>query len=296
MCEPPSDTSDEQRFDEMFIHLTPRGATIPFGLCYDSQDNLWVATKGGLFKFDPKTRKTLWERKNIFPKKMAPFPQVFFHKKQNQGEILNESFIDGLLVSMTISEEGEIFITKKLNPGECKNTIFTTSIDAPIGWDEVISSDKGEAFFAICSMSEDILVAAVSSLPAHMNAAQKLVYIDIPSRKIRNTVSKGGRNDGEIFFPRQIVKNGENALMVDKSGRFLEFSASGEYLGVRAEIDAFLANGFCIKDDEALISLSGIVRDSDGQTICDDWLEFIKLDGSSWKKQREEKKSQNGSK
>lgn len=48
---------------------------------------------------------------------------------------------------------------------------------------------------------------------------------------------------------------------MDKSGRFMCFSAKGEYKGLLAEIDAYLANGFCIKDNAALMALSGVVLD-----------------------------------
>lgn len=48
---------------------------------------------------------------------------------------------------------------------------------------------------------------------------------------------------------------------MDKSGRFLHFSIDGEFLGLLAEVDAYLANGFCIKNDAALMSLSGVVLD-----------------------------------
>ncbi|CAB3403533.1 unnamed protein product [Caenorhabditis bovis] len=313
MTEAPSDTSDEQRFDEMFIHLTPRGATVPYNVCYDPQDNIWVATKGGLFKFHGKTRKTMWERKNVFPKKMAPFPQVICHKNQIiytcgehsdkttefriftlDGELKHESFIDGLLVSMTISDEGEMYITKQ--PTSSKSTIYRTSLDAPIGWDEVITNESGEGFYAVCSIDEDTLVAAMAQMPLHPFSKQRLVYIDIPSGKIKKSVSSAGRNDGEIFFPRNILRHGDGIVLMDKSGRFLEFDAAGNFVKTRAQIDAFLGNGFCIKDERALIALSGVVMDQDRRTICDDWLEFIDLDGSTWKAQREAKKAEKSSK
>ncbi|PIO68398.1 hypothetical protein TELCIR_09818 [Teladorsagia circumcincta] len=173
MVEQKSDTSDMQRFDEMWLHLTPRGATVPYNLCYDSEGNVWVrapietplgweevvessddafytlcalddntvvaamstrpvATKGGLFKFDGNKRTTIWERKNLFPKKMAPFPQVAFHNGTivytcaedkdrttelrfftMSGEMTHEQFIDGLLVSLAIADNGDMYISKQ---------------------------------------------------------------------------------------------------------------------------------------------------------------------------------------
>lgn len=50
-------------------------------------------------------------------------------------------------------------------------------------------------------------------------------------------------------------------VVMDKSGRFMCFSAKGEYKGLLAEIDAYLANGFCIKDNAALMAISGVVLD-----------------------------------
>lgn len=76
MTEQPSNTSNHQRLDEMLIHLTPVGAVIPYTLCVDSNGHIWVATKGGIFKFKSKNEPPLFERKNAFPKKIAPFCQV----------------------------------------------------------------------------------------------------------------------------------------------------------------------------------------------------------------------------
>lgn len=76
MTEAPSNTANHQRLDEMLIHLTPAGAVIPYNLCFDSDGHIWVATKGGIFKFQKKGEPPLFERKNMFPKKIAPYCQV----------------------------------------------------------------------------------------------------------------------------------------------------------------------------------------------------------------------------
>ncbi|CAD6188579.1 unnamed protein product [Caenorhabditis auriculariae] len=283
MTQPASDTSDLQRFDQMFVHLTPRGASIPYNVCYDHDGHIWVASKGGLFKIHGTKKTMMWERKNIFSKKMSPFPQVCLHKDtivytcaehaENvtelrmftlDGELKHESFIDGIVISLTISEDGEMYITKQ--PTSSKTSIYKCSFDAPIGWEELLTSDE-YAFFSPSAAS----TKTRSSPPC----------LSIPSRCIQNK-----RCEGDIFFPRTIRKYEDGILLMDKAGRFLKFDLEGNFQGLLAEIDAYLGNGFCVKDGKALMALSGIVYNSEGQTLCDDWLEFIALDGSSWKQQR----------
>ncbi|CAJ0598837.1 unnamed protein product [Cylicocyclus nassatus] len=307
MVEAKSDTSDLQRFDEMWLHLTPRGATVPYNICFDSEGNVWVATKGGLFKFDGTRRTTIWERKNMFPKKMAPFPQVLFHNDMiiytcaedkerttelrfftMSGEMKHESFIDGLVISLTIADNGDMYISKQ--PEGPKSFIYRSSVDAPLSWDEVVQSSS-DAFYALCALDNDTLLAAMSTRPVNMYSKQRMVLIDTNAGKIKASFSKAGKEGSDIFFPRTIRKYGEDVVVMDKSGRFICFSSKGEYKGLLAQIDAYLANGFAIKDKSALMALSGVVLDEDNRTICDDWLEWIDLDGSSWRKQREEKKT-----
>ncbi|VDO40730.1 unnamed protein product [Haemonchus placei] len=288
MVEEKSDTSDLQRFDEMWLHLTPRGATVPYNVCYDSEGNVWVATKGGLFKFDGSKRTTIWERKNMFPKKMAPFPQVAFHNGTivytcaedkdrltelrfftMSGEMTHEQFIDGLCKPIHLHQ--------------------MASMETPLAWEEVVESSD-DAFYALCALNDNTVVAAMSTRPVNMFSKQRMVFVDTVKGEIRSSFSKEGKEGSNIFFPRTIRKYGEDMVVMDKSGRFMCFSAKGEYKGLLAEIDAYLANGFCIKDNAALIAISGVVLDQENRTICDDWLEWINLDGSSWRKQREQKK------
>lgn len=80
MSEQPSNTSNNQRLKEMMCHLTPCGVVIPYTLCIDLHKNIWVASKGGLFKFDKNGEKILFKLKNDFPKKIAPYCQVFNFK------------------------------------------------------------------------------------------------------------------------------------------------------------------------------------------------------------------------
>ncbi|KAL6726816.1 hypothetical protein Aduo_008748 [Ancylostoma duodenale] len=307
MVEPKSDTSDLQRFDEMWLHLTPRGATVPYNVCHDSEGNVWVATKGGLFKFDGNRRTTIWERKNMFPKKMAPFPQVVFHngtivytcaedKDRTtelrfftlSGEMTHEQFIDGLLISLTIADNGDMYISKQ--PDGPNSVIYRASMETPLAWEEVVES-SGDAFYTLCALDNKTLVAAMSTRPMNMYSKQRMVLIDTKAGRIKSSFSKEGKQGSDIFFPRAIRKYGEDIVVMDKSGRFMCFSAKGEYKGLLAEIDAYLANGFCIKDNAALMALSGVVLDQENRTICDDWLEWINFDGSSWRKQREEKRT-----
>ena len=78
----------------------------------------------------------------------------------------------------------------------------------------------------------------------------------------------------------QIYEDG--LLVLDKTGRFQHFDRDGKLLAEAARIDAYIGNGFAVRNQEAVIACSGIVQSSEGENICDDWLESIKLDGSFW--------------
>lgn len=82
MTEQPSKISMNQRSKEMMCHLTPCNALIPYTVCVDVHENIWVASKGGLFKFDKNGKQVLFERKNCFPKKIAPYCQVFYFENK----------------------------------------------------------------------------------------------------------------------------------------------------------------------------------------------------------------------
>ena len=92
MTEAPSKTSNHQRLNEMMCHLTPKGAIIPYNLCFDPSGCIWVASKGGLFKLDSEGKQVLFEKKNNFPKKMAAYCQVVCHNEKVYLYVLN--FID----------------------------------------------------------------------------------------------------------------------------------------------------------------------------------------------------------
>ncbi|GMR41443.1 hypothetical protein PMAYCL1PPCAC_11638 [Pristionchus mayeri] len=317
MTEAPSDTCDYQRFAEMLVHLTPQGASVPYTVCYDKNGHIWVASKGGLFKFDAKTKRVLYKRKNPFPKTMAAFCQVIYHDdtiiytmaecKDRQtamfflgldGEEKHMSIIDGLLLSMVVNSRGDIYIAKQ--PTSEKSTIYTTSMDAPLGWDEVISI-TGQFYDTLGLVDEDTLLVSTVQLPKNMFSKQSLRLISLAEDgEARETkvFSEAGKEPGQIFFPRSIQRHKEHMIIMDKSGRFLRFTPEGEYVDTVCEIDAYLANGFTMipsegvegegKRMQALTAMSGIVRDPSNMAICDDWLEVVPLDGKSWKEKKQE--------
>ncbi|KAI6189916.1 hypothetical protein M3Y97_00060100 [Aphelenchoides bicaudatus] len=300
MTETPSKTSNHQRLDEMLIHLTPVGAVIPYSLCYDSNGHIWVATKGGIFKFSgAKGEPPLFERKNMFPKKIAPYCQVLavsdkiihvqtddksalteFRLLSLDGEIQHEQFIDGKIQSLAVSSNGDVFMTKQPNSDE--SVIYKTSIDALLGWDEFCSSFD-YSFQNLCVLDDDTLFVATTSIPINMYSKQNLHLIDTNNGNIKKTFSSAGKEQGQIYFPRSIQVFNGDALVLDKTGRIQRFNKNGEFVEQSAAIDSYLGNGFVVRNDQAIIACSGIVLDKEGKTICDDWLETINLDGSTWK-------------
>ncbi|KAI1719478.1 putative 36.0 kDa protein C45G9.5 in chromosome III [Ditylenchus destructor] len=302
MTEKPSNTANHQRLKEMMCHLTPKGAVIPYNICYDSNDELWVASKGGLFKMDDDASKVLFESKNEFPKKIAPYTQVIHHNGKIihvftedkaaltqfrildlNGKIEHEQFIDGKIQSLAVNAEGDIFMTKQPMAGQDESMIYKSSIDCPLGWDELCSSFDF-AFQAICVYDENTIAVATTSLPINICSKQSIKWIDTNSGDITGTFSKAGKEDGEIYFPRCMQRYEDDIVVMDKTGRLQRFHRSGDFHQVAAKIDAYIGNGFVVRGDKAILVCSGIVVDKDNESLCDDWIEAIHLDGSCWTK------------
>lgn len=93
MTEAPLINTNHQRLKEMISHLTPKGAVVPYNLFIDSNNNFWVSSKGGLFKINANGSEVLFESKNLFPKKIAPYTQVIYY---NEKVYLNYFFNDYL--------------------------------------------------------------------------------------------------------------------------------------------------------------------------------------------------------
>uniref|UniRef100_A0A914DL16 Uncharacterized protein n=1 Tax=Acrobeloides nanus TaxID=290746 RepID=A0A914DL16_9BILA len=231
---------------------------------------------------------------------MAPYPQVVAYENKIvyvltedqegtaefrildlDGNIEHEQFIEGKIQSLAINNNGEIFMTKQPAKGAEEFLIYKTTMDCPLGWEELVSSDD-LCFQSLCAFDSKTLVVATCSAPLNMYSKQAIKLIDSNTGKILHSFSSMGKDEGQIFFPRSIQRYKDDILMMDKTGKFQRFDLNGKLLEVSARIDAYIANGFIINGDEALIVCSGIVLDEEGHSLCDDWLELIKLDGSWW--------------
>ncbi|VIO98014.1 Hypothetical 36.0 kDa protein C45G9.5 in chromosome III, putative [Brugia malayi] len=297
MTETLSNTANHQRTAEMFVHLTPLGARVPYSISLDNMRNIWVATKGGLFKMD-RFGELLYQEKNDFTKKAEPFCQVSFCEDKIiyayseymsgltllkvmtlDGETISEQFVDGKIQSLSVNDSGEMFLTKRVK-GE-DSIVYSSDICCPSCWNEVICEDE-YVFQTVCALPSDLLVVSTCTLPLNMYSRQFLRLINITEGKVIKSFSKEGKEDGQIFFPLSIQKYGSDILVLDKTGRIQQFTQDGEFVRVATKIDAYLGNAFVVDGDMALIACSGIVLDKDNQTICDDWLEKVPLDGSKW--------------
>nr|CAD2145644.1 unnamed protein product [Meloidogyne enterolobii] len=313
MPETPSKTSNHQRIKEMMLHLSPEKAEIPYNLCFDDSNNLWVASKGGLFKFDISTKSVLFSMKNDFPKKVAAYPQILMYKNKliyvtgdlelmqfrildQLGNIEHESFIEGKVQSLAITKLGDLFMTKQMksaspeleqnNSGMDESIIWRSHIDFPSAWDEFASSFD-ECFQCLCLLDDETLAVSVASIPVNIYSKQSIKLLNTKTGQlIGKPFSSCGKEAGQIFFPRCMrpFNNSQNLLIMDKTGRFLKFDKNGQFIEICAKIDDYIGNGFTLKngEEEAVIACSGIVLDEKGESICDDWIEAIKLDGSRW--------------
>lgn len=114
---------------------------------------------------------------------------------------------------------------------------------------------------------------------------QAIRLIDANTGKEKHSFSCAGKEEGQVYFPRciqrypqifesySIFRYKDDILVMDKTGKvrlgqktecpfkFQRFDINGKLLEISARIDAYLANGFTIMDDEALIACSGIVLD-----------------------------------
>ncbi|KAL3101312.1 hypothetical protein niasHT_028068 [Heterodera trifolii] len=304
MPEKPSKTSDHQRLEEMLCHLTPHGAAVPYNVCFDSDHCLWVASKGGLFKFvvgsSGNQSKLVFHFKNEFPRKMAPYTQVlYFNSKiiyvcaeeksdlsvfrifSLDGTNEHEHIIDGKVQSVAISQNGDLYMTKQPTHGTEESAIWRSHIDHPMAWEEFCSTFD-ECFQSLCVYDNDTIAVAVVSSPVNLYSKQCIKWVATNDCRIIGSFSTSGKDNGQIFFPRCLQKHGDSLLILDKTGRIQKFTREGHFVEISAKIDDYIGNGFTIREDEAVVACSGIVKDEEGKTVCDDWVENIRLDGSRW--------------
>ncbi|KHJ82214.1 hypothetical protein OESDEN_18094 [Oesophagostomum dentatum] len=99
-------------------------------------------------------------------------------------------------------------------------------METPLAWEEVVES-SADGFYALCALDDKTLLAAMSTRPVNMYSKQRMVLIDTKAGRIKSSFSKAGKEGSDIFFPRTIRKYGEDVVIMDKSGRFMRFSAKG---------------------------------------------------------------------
>ncbi|VDN04725.1 unnamed protein product [Thelazia callipaeda] len=298
MTEAVSQTANHQRLKEMYIHLTPLNARVPYSLCIDKEENVWIASKGGLFKLN-RSGQILFQEKNDTAKKAEPFcnvslceDKIIYAYSESvsgltvlkilalDGALISEQFIDGKIQSLSVSGNGKIFLTKRAF-GEDSVIFRCTDIVSPSCWDEVICEDE-YVFQTVCTLSSDLLVVSTCTQPINMYSRQCLRLISVKEGRMIKSFSSEGKKDGQVFFPLSIQKYGDDILVLDKTGRIQQFTQDGEFVCLAAKIDAYLGNSFVVDGDMALVACSGIVLDENAQTICDDWLEMVPLNGSEW--------------
>ena len=130
MTESPSNTCNHQRIEEMHVHLTPVGAVIPYSVCFDSSDALWVAAKGGLFKFlNGETRPTV-EKRNPFRKSRDPQSQAC--KRYACKSAPSISACDAYTRAPTLLHRRTAFSAKKMAP-YCRVLPFQDKVSARSG-------------------------------------------------------------------------------------------------------------------------------------------------------------------
>lgn len=66
------------------IQLTEDGAVVPYGVCIDSHDCIWVASKGGIFRYD-RTGRCLFSEKHDHPKQISAFSAIQYIPDQDEA-------------------------------------------------------------------------------------------------------------------------------------------------------------------------------------------------------------------
>ncbi|KAF7634682.1 hypothetical protein Mgra_00005930 [Meloidogyne graminicola] len=185
----------KQHVDNKFMIKSNEVLKTGFCELEDDSNNLWVACKGGLFKFDDSsTKKLVFSMKNDFPKKIAAYPQILLYKSKliyvtgdseliqfrildQSGNIEHSSFIEGKVQSLAITKQGDLFMTKQMKPSEQTQTdssggmdesiIWRSHIDFPSAWDE-FSSSFDECFQCLCLLDDETLAVSVASIPVNI--------------------------------------------------------------------------------------------------------------------------------
>lgn len=287
--------------------LTILGASVPYGICRDEKENLWVAAKGGLFKLSSDGKGLVFAEKNNNPQQVAAFctihalgeevvhcyaeqraPISHISVRGLDGKARRSLCFDGKIASTTLGKgplKGRLFFSFT-RQDQRESSILFTSFDNLENQTRLSHSSQWAYQHLLLSTDESTLIVTCAEIPVRPDSPQKIQLLDAVSGEELLSFSQAGRGDGEIFWPRQpaaVPERPDLVALMDKTGRIQAFRLSdGVCIGVMGSIPPYLGNGLLITSStEALITCAGFVKGPEGEevgAVISDWLERIPID------------------